>query len=678
MNTIPLNRWGTQTADVVQNPGALTRDPAAFVTDSGEAMGRALSSVGGQGMQVAEQIQAREQAAAAEAKRKAEREKVIAESIQAKHDELQIEEESLLKTREIADRADLTPEQKRAEFDKAFGGMLAARPAQFSDPQVAGNFKLGTEAIRFRHKMQLDGAIRDHEQSKVSANIQGSADTIGRIYANDPERATAEMEKIARTSGPAAGWKPDAVERFVIQKRSDYHFTAAAAAVDANPQQAIEDLRGGKYEFLDPDKRLALTKSAEAELDRRAAAAERAVEARARIAGRQVDALARIYDAGAMPPPQLVAQTADAVRGTEYEADFRALTDTVADRARFAGMTLEAQAAEVMREREAASDPAQGATLAEAQAVNWKARQYEATVKEVKQDPLSAAARRGIVSLDPLDLSSPEALGTGLADRMQQAEVASAWAGVEVPPMTAAEIDSVAATLKTGTPEAQQFYLRALEMAVDDPVKYRAVLKQMAPKNGALASAGRLLAGDEDAKKVGELLLRGESYLSVPEGEKKRVELPKDSDFQMAFDDAAGDAYAGHAQARDMDYRNTLRIYAALAADEGVYAGKAEGIDSDRFERALMLATGGVDEYQGRNIILPRGMDVDALADKATTQLRTMNKAGELAAKFTDTQLGRLQLENATQGGRSGYYVRQGSGYLLDKHYRPVFVDPSR
>jgi hypothetical protein len=686
MRQIPLDQWGRDTARVFQGPQAATRDPRAFVTDAGEAMGRALSQ-SGQGLQdTAAQLavmQQREQErqrieAEQEAARQA-RERQIAESIQAKRDELEAEEKLVGQTRAIAERTDLNAEQKRQEFDKQFAAVSGQYRGRFVDPQVSGGFDVSLDSIRMRNRDALERGITAQAQSQNAANIIATVPVLQRKYVGDPERGVAEMEKIVRTSGAAAGWDAAEIESFVQTERASMFATSAAADIEADPAGTLERLRGDGYQYLDPDKRLQLVGVAQAELDRRQAQAERQAMARLTIADRAVNNVAAIYDAGGIPKPALLAEAQTMARGTPAEASFDALMGTVADRARFANLPLDQQAAEVQLLDAAAQDPAVGVDRAELSALNWKAKSYNATVKAVKDDPLGAAAQRGLVELDPLDLTSPENLGAGIQDRMRRAAEVEAWAGRKVPPLTRAEIDAMAAQLQSGPVQTQEFYLRALSSAMDDPEAYLSVLRVMAPKAPALADAGRLLVReDTESQRAGELLLKGESYLNVPQGESKKVQMPQANDLVLAFEDMTEGAYGANAVLRDSDMQNWMRIYAALSAQEGAYAQKDAGVDTDRAKRALQLATGGVDEYNDVNVVLPRGMDVDELGRTARAQLRQMREGGLIAGGFTQAQLDRLPLQIATRNGRQGYRVMQGGAYLLDRAGVPVFIDLGR
>jgi hypothetical protein len=683
MRQIPLDQWGRDTARVFQGPQAAPRDPRAFVQDSGEAMGRALSQ-SGQGLQdTAAQLavmQQREQErqrieAEQEAARQA-RERQIAESIQAKRDQLELTEKVQNETRQIAARTDLNAEEKRKAFDAAFSGAASRYQGRYVDPQVSGGFSVDSDRLRLTARDELERGILSETQSKNEANILASLDTIGRMSPGDPDKATQEMDTLVRTSGAAAGWDAAKIETVVQNQRAAYHYSAAAAAIDSNPAQGLADIRAGKYKYLDPDRQLQLTNTAEAELERQAARAERQSMARLTIADRAVGELASIYDAGGVPKPEMVAQTQALAAGTPAEASLTALMGTVADRARFANLPLDQQAAEVQRLDAAAQDPAVGVDRAELSALNWKAKAYNATVKAVKDDPLGAAAQRGLVELDPLDLTSPEALGAGIQDRMRRAAEVEAWAGRPVPPLTRAEIDAMAAQLKAGTPQAQEFYLKALSSAMDDPQAYIATLRAMAPKNPALAQAGRLLVSqDAQTQRAGELLLEGERYLNVPADESKKIQMPVSGDLIDKFESMTEGAYGPNAMVRDHDFQNWQRIYAALSVQEGAYTQKDDGVDTDRAKRALAMATGGIDEYNDANVVLPRGLDVDQFGRRVRSQLRAMAAGGMISGGLTPAQLDRLPVQIATRNGRPGYRVMQGGSYLLDPSGAPVFLD---
>ncbi|MBI2798973.1 MAG: hypothetical protein HYX63_01600 [Gammaproteobacteria bacterium] len=682
MPQIPLNNWGNAVAGLAPDPQFATREPSAFVTDSGLAGAKALTQSSGIVADEAARVAAFNAHLAKQAEDEKQRLLQFSESIQAKHDELQLQEQSQNKVRDLALNDSLNPDQKRQEYTKFFDAASGQYTSKYANPAVSSNFQIATEAIKAKHAEALDTSIYQATLAQNQANILGSLDVLSRMASNDPVKATQQMAGIVRNSGRAAGWDPAQIEKIVEKQRQDYFATYVTGQLYSDPAGTLKALTAGKYQELDPDKRLILTKEAAAEIDRRQARADRAYDAQMRIAERQVNNLARIYDAGAVPPPAMLTQVASMVKGTELEPEFKAMAATVEDRAKFATMPLDQQLAEIGNLHKTATDPTQGATLAQAQEINWKAKQYDNTVKDINADALTAAKDRGLVTLQPIDPSSPETIGKSIGARLQQAEMASIWAGVPVSPLTKQETLGLAEIIKHQMSEAQQVYLQGLASAINDPPKLNALLASIAPNHGALASAGRLLASDDPtAKQAGQLILRGESYLNVPWGEKPKVEMPSETGaagFQSMFDESTNGVYNNHAQARDLDYRNTLRIYAALAAQDGVYAGKIDKVDSDRFQKALDLATGGIEDYKGKSIQLPRGVSREELDRTVTLNLDMLHDHKALAGDFTKSQLHNLQLENTAQNGVYGYLVKQGSGYLLDKHYRPVFIDPSQ
>lgn len=683
MRQIPLDQWGRDSARVFQSPGAAPRDPRAFVQDSGEAMGRALANTGAGLVDTANQLAVMQQREAERQRIEAEqeaarqaRERQIAESIQAKRDELEAEERLVGQTRAIAERTDLNAEQKRQEFDKQAAAVSGQYRGRFVDPQVSGGFDVSLDSIRMRNRDALERGITAQAQSQNEANILSSLDLITRRSVGAPEQGVAEMEKIVRTSGAAAGWDAAKIESVVQNQRASMFATSAAADIEADPAGTLERLRGDGYQYLDPDKRLQLVGVAQAELDRRQAQAERQAMARLTMADRAVNNVAAIYDAGGIPKPALLAEAQTMARGTPAEASFDALMATVADRAKFSNLPLDQQAAEVEQLQQQAQDPAVGVDRAGVSALQWKARAYDATAKAVQDDPLGAAVQRGLVELDPLDVTNVQALGEGIQNRLRKAAEVEAWAGRPVPPLTRNEIDAVSAQLKAGTPQAQEFYLKALSSAMDDPQAYIATLRAMAPKNPALAQAGRMLVSkDAQAQRAGELLLEGERYLNVPEGESKKIQMPVSGDLIDEFESMTEGAYGPNAMVRDHDFQNWQRIYAALSVQEGAYTQKDDGVDKDRAQRALAMATGGVDEYNDANVVLPRGMDVDQFGRRVRSQLRAMAAGGMISGGLTPAQLDRLPVQIATRNGRPGYRVMQGGSYLLDPSGVPVFLD---
>lgn len=171
-------------------------------------------------------------------------------------------------------------------------------------------------------------------------------------------------------------------------------------------------------------------------------------------------------------------------------------------------------------------------------------------------------------------------------------------------------------------------------------------------------------------------MLRGESILRPNRKEDGNPDggtlLPIPSDEQMSklFDDTVRDAFAGMPHARSDHYQAARAIYAALSADAG--DRDTSVLDTDRWERAIQLATGGVEKYRGRNILMPYGYDPSMFRDGIARRVDDLIQGGRLDEQWTKSKLLDLPLM-AVGDGRYTFVV--GDALLVDRKGDPVEVD---
>lgn len=177
------------------------------------------------------------------------------------------------------------------------------------DKKNAENFGLAFDDLSNTHALALGGrflALRQsqraatyYEYSTVAGDQAAKADpaTRDKLYADFDEET--DRQVAAGTMDP---------ERAAKAKTEFRQRTENAAAIElqaADPQGLIEALDGDEFANLDPETRARYGVSAQAEVDRRAAADQRAAETAAKEweakTGRQLDDLADIYSAGRTP-----------------------------------------------------------------------------------------------------------------------------------------------------------------------------------------------------------------------------------------------------------------------------------------------------------------------------------------------------------------------------------------
>lgn len=678
MPRIDRGNFGQDVAPIVPGAAAPRVIPAAFQRPDlgGLAQGVGAAADAATRQQVIENERAKYEADKQRAE--AERAARIEEGTRAKRDALALGVELGQHRDAVLNDPAIPRERKAKAIDDWLDAKREALEPTYRDPEILGAQQVTIDAMRYDARAALEQSLVEQDQAATRAHVAESLDILGRQAAQlpDPTATIRQAHQHIEAAGQAAGW--DAAEIAKIKQATAQEWTTNAAArrLLEDPAGTLDALRAGEYPDLDPATRIALEGRAQAEIEQRANRARIEAEAREARAERVVSRLDRnYYSKGLQPPPALVADATRLTMGTALEGDMAALNAMQAERAVFAGQPLAVQAAEIAALTEQATDPARG--LPEFELPQYQAKQeiHHAIRQDIdKRGGLVVAAAHGIIDLEPLTLSDPGRLAEQLQERKEAAAVASTWTGTPVAILTPDETAQLSEQLKRTPPDQQKSVLQGFAKAVGDPETYAHVMAELAPQNGAAASAGHLLAQESShAAHAADLILKGEDVIA-----QKAVALPQGPLFSQSFDDEVGNPYGAKANVRQMDLDNTRRVYAALSAQAGDYSRASNDIDAKRLRQAIEIATGGVTEYRGAPIILPRGMPEEVFERNVRHRLESMHDAGVLMGGFTRRQLGDLELETAAQNGVRGYFVRSGGAYLLlNDGQTKAFIDPT-
>lgn len=308
---------------------------------------------------------------------------------------------------------------------------------------------------------------------------------------------------------------------------------------------------------------------------------------------------------------------------------------------------------------------------------------YEAQQKQIQDDPISFAARQGFTEdVQPIDLSKPADQGDAIAQRAAVARGMQAQYQAPLKILTKEEKDLLVGELKNTPTPGKRGYFAALAQATgNDTEAYSAIMAQIAPDDPVTAIAG-IYAGrgakDDKGNQVADLILRGQAILHpsrkddgtpdkghlwpMPQGQDEKT-------MRQLFSDYERDAFAGHPQARSDHYQTAQAIYAAKSAEAGDASGT---IDSARWKESIKLATGGIERYRGKSVVMPWGVDYGAFKDGVAQRVEEIATSGRLTEGVTPGKLLDLPLENIGDGK---YVFRAGDGILVGKDRLPIVID---
>ena len=665
-----LQAFGNDTAPVVESARGPRVVPQAYDKSGGMA---AL----GQGFESASDTIARTQAyEAAKLQREAEKIKAdqeraarIEETTRARRDQVAFETQAAAQRQAILDDPAIPNDQKGAKLNDWVTAERGKLEPTYKIPDVLGAQQVAIDDVAARQTAQLADGIKTRNQEQTRANVAETLQAMGQqaAAADDPGPYIDKAQAHVAAVGAAAGWGADDVAKINIQTAESWTAAAVGRRIIEDPAGALADMRGGKYDRLGVEARTALENRAMGEIEQRANRARIEEEARLNRAGRAVSRLDWWYSRGMNPPPELVASAARLAQGTEFEADLKAQQGDAVERVSFASKPMAEQAAEIASFDARAADPAQGVDEMTGRGLIWKKQQHAALAQDIQSaGALDAAAAHGVVTLSPLNFADPQSLPDQIAERSQQAEVASTWAGVPASPLTKAEIKGVGEALDQGTAKDRLRLLSGLSKSITDPVAFRTTMGELAKGRGVLATAGNHL--QDENPRAAELMVTGETLLRPPEaGGGKAPPMPTDKALRVDFDETTAGMFEGNAADRDRLWQSARAVYAGLSQETGQYSVE---VDGDRWKQAIDIAAGGIVNLDtwtssGRRVIKPPRMSADDFT-KAVRGVSPTEIAGlGGAAGYSPDEVAEAIRDGGLVNYGDGYAVRDGSHYIM-------------
>lgn len=213
------------------------------------------------------------------------------------------------------------------------------------------------------------------------------------------------------------------------------------------------------------------------------------------------------------------------------------------------------------------------------------------TKEMLEKDPYALATETGVVSGSPFDLTDP----TSLQARVAEAEAASNFYRVKVPPLSQAEADALRFTINEGNVQDNMAVFQQIGEGFGSQADevYKLMFKE---GGGAFAAAsGMMLQGDEATTQLilkGQDLLKNNIYPDIAKVTDK--DQPSiDSIIDAAFDGA----YIETPNQIDILRSGIKSAYAQLMAESGNYSS-AEGHNPKLLELAIDRVTGGIVELE--------------------------------------------------------------------------------
>lgn len=538
-----------------------------------------------------------------------------------------------------------------------------------------------------RMSSKVVDAIRARDRSDIRSSIDATLEHAQRLATTDPERARAIVDATLQANGPAAGLKPEVVQKLRQQWVEGTAFTRAYTAVNAakgnNAQLDVVERALAENTELDPQRKATLLTQIgtfRAHNDARAVAAAQRAEILAARAQRESDSAFSTLSAwvlsGRMPNPDAAAGLIGKLT-PQAAAAYRAMAAEVPARTAAAMLPLNQQEQQLDAlyarvQREGTSQP-----------LEEEIKRREQVLTQARQDyakePLRAGQERGIFDqpLQPLDLTSAEGFAAGITQRVEQARTVQTRTGRPVSPLLTDEAERMGRML-SALPIAQR------------AERVQQIATMLPPEQGQ-ALAGQLVSGESEEKRAlgiafalgaarttngratSELALKGAEALKAKTIKEERT--PVDG-WRGQIATQLQDVYASPQQAQ-------MATEAARLILAGLVAEGASGSSGDA-KQAVRLAIGGsLPELNGARIVVPAGLDVRDVRKR----LETLTPA-DLAKQAPDGQvyiggqpmavadfLARLPDAQLQTVGRGRYVVKSGGTYAANVQRRPIVIE---
>ncbi|EPJ2735105.1 hypothetical protein QK313_00300 [Klebsiella michiganensis] len=298
-------------------------------------------------------------------------------------------------------------------------------------------------------------------------------------------------------------------------------------------------------------------------------------------------------------------------------------------------------------------------------------------IKQRQADPVQFSLASG--QAKPIDMTNQNNFGQSIALRASQAAEMAKSYGTPLTFFSKEEANQIGTFFRDAPVSQQSAYLDTIRQSTGGGKPYMAALQQISANAPSAAVAGILMdkPGGVVAEKnwfnpdvsvspstASQTILAGAAARKGSK-EAKGITMPKENDMRLEFSNTVKDAFAGDAQGASMAYDVAKDYYAGVMAQKGDLSGE---LDSDVWEQAINVATGGVHDYNGMgNVLLPWGMSSEQF-DKEVNQAWETQVTGA-GVKAPPGQYG-LQ-----SYGDSQYLVKLGTGYLLKQDGTPVVID---
>ena len=602
---------------------------------------------------------------------------------------------------------------ERQQSGQSLAGMTADLLKQFdadSEKAIAAAPELGRKALTVRlaelkahvHERAF-GMEADARRAAVVTDFSTGLDADSRVlFADHSQFGPILAARLA--AADALTLDPQTKAKLIDSTRETLAYSASSGIVDkspdaflamtgnaggktgkdgkpipSDPAKAAEAVKGNPLlSNMRPDQLQALTERAtmlvvtrqaqqDAEAERARARAEAAANKAEREAGRAYTLMRDMVLDGRKIDPANPENRMLLRQMQQVPAYAQAFTSMANDaQANAAAATLPIAAQQAQLNALYAQRNVSGASPGLEEEIKRRERVLTSAQTDYKEDPLSAAASRGVIqALAPLDMSTPQSMATGLAARVQQADLVAQKVGRFVSPFTAAEARKFADDMaKMSTTEKEQ-RLGALAQTIGVE-RMVPTMAQISKDNVRLAVAGGMVGSMTTAgRSVARNILDGDAILKA-----NQFKMPEHAKLLAAFQKQVGDALPT-IESRQAAMDAAQAIYAKLRVEDGHAADRE--FDGAAWSSAVSQVTGGVVNWNGQKILRAKygASEADTKALLRRVDAAQIKGWGGVAG-MSDEEAAQYVSEAALESMSVGRYrVKAGASILQRKDGQP-------
>lgn len=527
---------------------------------------------------------------------------------------------------------------------------------------------------------KVGDSVRDRDKHDTLDALNKTLEYTQRMAVQDPAKARAIMSDTLDKMGPYAGLAPDQIGKakqgWIESTSYTSAFTALTAARHDNKMLAEVERRLADNPDLDPQRKATLLAQAEgyrasneARAIREAQKAEIAAARRERESTKAFSTLSAWAMAGKAANPEAAAALIGKLT-PEDAAVYRSIAAEVPARTAAAMLPLAQQQAQL--DGLIAQRNTRGTSEALEQEITRRQQVLAESRRDYADEPLRAGAERGVIdAVTPLNISSLDALGAGIVERIQQAQTVSTRIGRPASPLLADEASRVGDMLNA-LPAAQRSQRIAQLAGLMPDGMAQALAAQIDKKDKGLALEIAAGATKTNAGRyTSEWIARGRQAV-------KDKAIKEDSAAQTGLRASiaaeVGESLTG--KARD-DVIEAARLMALGLQAAGVSASTRDVVG--------MAVGGAIIEHNGKRIPVPAGIEDDsalkrklralppeALLDQLPDNMVYLPGGKPMEAMDFLQRLPDAQLEPAGQGR---YMVRSGGSLVMSAEAKPVLIE---